>query len=353
MSLSTLPAAPATVDPPAAPIPEEVNFLDALSKRLEEVSTGLAAPAPPDVAPEPKPKVNPDTGALLPDIPKGPLDDLIPKTELTPDDKADYKWKELRESNDAAVARAKDLEAQVEEMRKKVAAYDIETTEEFKSKVQGSFDRIQGLADKIASSYDAEKNDVYAAITEKNRRKQSEMIQDISEGWPERDRQELYSLARSYEDTLAVRDEMRTNADQALKTLREEDARRAEGQSEARKAQLKASDQKVFDLLKSRLSILSGDQGEALSNSLRERAASSDVTSDPDKLVLASYATLLLPEYAAAHSSLLKEVKELKDALQGLGKAIPGTGHQPGTPAPVEEGLSLVEALNRRVASGR
>lgn len=338
--------------PEPAPPSESGDLLDRLDSRLGSITDKQDDKAEPEPEPKSEPTgINPDTGKPVPDEVIKPEDR---ESEPEPTPKADYKWAEMRKENESYKTQVQDMETKMSEMQKRLAAFDVESTEEYQSRVTQPAQQLQSTVERMAEDYGVNPKEILDAITAPNRRQQSEMLESVAEDWPTRDKNKLFNLADQYEGILEVQKGLRENASEAMAALQKDQESRSQAMTADRKANYEKARDEILPALTSKLNIFSGDEGEKLQSDLGTIVDSfAGFPSERDE-VMALYAVQLLPEMAKQNSSQALKIQELENTIKQMKGTVPDSrGTAPTEPAaPKDDERGFLEGIESHFRRG-
>lgn len=356
----------ATSPDPFQPMMEGLGFVNKPSEPEAPVSEDPEVKEAPEVKAKPAPKASPaksgdpldeldeedeeDSKAKLPidDIdeeedepeedPKGkkPKDQLIRERrieELTKEIKNTYKPKlqEAEETLRQKEARIQELEGfqdELEQLRKTKAEYEaemsvvrLEKTDVFRKAVSEPLDNIEKEARAIADAYGIDEGKLWQAFGATQEVERRKLLKEATSGL-DIDPDDAFQLRKLISDAQPVfqkRDELYSNADQALKEL--EAQREGDGRAQAaERAKLRESaTELVVDRINKKLPFL-----EEIINKSSENVKAMDITTlDPEKQAYYALAGESFPKIAKEIIALRKERDSLLDDLEGYKKATP------------------------------
>lgn len=347
------------------------DFAAELTQDLPVQKPGDPPPVSTD-EPEPEPAV---TDEPEPE-PAKTDDEEIPEPPQNASKKARESWDQLRArgdrykqestSKDTVIAekdgRITTLEAENAELRSKAAkvpeyeeklkAFDeyeaelsvtrIEATQEYKKAIVEPFKVLDNAIDTLVKSNEGTDSDaVLRMVQESDLAKQRAAFKELTAGWDEVDRGELWGMVKDARVLFDKQDQMRSNAAAAAKE-REEMAGKAEAaRKEAAQREFKTASTDAVKSLREKIPfipIADGETEEDRFTRLADRLTSVDFDSQtPRGKAFAAAAALELPNLIKSIAKLKAENAELIERIGKANKAKPSTG-TPKVEAPAAAG---------------
>jgi len=321
------------------------------------------SPTPPaDPAPAADPAPVDDSGVETPlselggdtkaDEPKAdlPLDEEPPGPVKTPE--AKYKWGELRKKADeydtltqktlpqkekelaelkAKVAELSSIpdqyrkqieekEAAIAEYEKKVAAYDIQSSKQYREQVLEPMGRLGDEIGNLARHYEADIGQIEAAMAIIDPVAQEKRLMEIAEGWHPRHQNKLFDLAEKTIQLYSTAEQLEANAIEARKEL--ESARELETRKQQEES-LKAIQTSAEAVKKQMLAKVPVLKDEAVQQKVF--AAELD-PKDPVRKAYNAYAGEALPAVLKELAARDARIRELEQAAQARASVQPRPG---------------------------
>jgi len=349
--------------PAAAPEPDFMN--DFVSSLVSEDSTPAPTPTPAAEVPDPNPEPAEDELGLdkpVEETPEPPAEPE-PEPEIPEVPKSRKDWDILRASRDGHKKTAdeskvaiqakeqtiQELTTQLEELKtkaselpelqeklkvfdsyeKELAVTRLEATREYKETILAPLDAIALSAEELAKANDSEADKVYDMLKEPDAAEQRKAFKELTSGWDEIDRNELWDMTKDARTVLDKQDSMRQNAaaaareQQALATERE-----ATEKAESRKQFITAS-KDVVKGLKEQIPFIPLAEGETIDDrftSLEAKLANVDLDTQSAKgKAFAAATAVIYPQMVKTIQKLQEENATLKSRVQSDNSSKPKT----------------------------
>lgn len=209
----------------------------------------------------------------------------------------------------------------------KLAAFDVVHTPEYKEKVTEPMNRLWAATTQLAKSFETDPKQVAQAIAETDIRRQSELIDELTDGWPSRSKRVLDNMIDAYNSAQEARSALEEKAFELVKKYRSETSAFS-ATSKHSEQDLKEAEEKVFAALSKRIPLFKGDDGAKLAEEVRKAAGESDIFRTPQTVALAPYAVILLPKLLKANAELKQQLEGTKGTVEKLQSSTPGAGRE-------------------------
>lgn len=245
--------------------------------------------------------------------------------------------------SDPAVKERDELKKWKAEMEPVIARVAYEKTEAYKNTIGIPMQQIGATAKEIASQYSIEEGKMYDAMTEPDRKRQAEMLEEISTDMNGLDKQELLGLANQLRRLYVQKDQMAEQAAAAYQeALAQETAAKEKSVLERRAAEMRA----VVELKPkltgvAKVLAANGETPEAYVDRLTSEANTVPFDEqEPGQKAYLNMAGLILRDMAPAYKNALAKVASLEKQLAAYAGATPrvngGTVNPAGGAAPTD-----------------
>jgi len=253
------------------------------------------------------------------------------------------------EELNAAIAQK---EAVLAETSKKLAFYDVTETPEYQAAVTRPTQIIRSKIEGIAARYELDPAQLVAAVTEKNPRTQAELLSDLASGMSDFDKNKFYQIPDDWATIVETENSLRDNAVAAWEEVR---ANRTKEQEEAKSKmtqERKQLGEQVWAKLNEKVPALKDLNADTLKATFD--ATDFDSLKPVDKVASLAAAVTFAPVIQKLMSEAkTKDAKiaELESSLKKYIGTSPGAGGgaTADTSDAVDEGLSFLDALERRM----
>jgi uncharacterized coiled-coil protein SlyX len=253
------------------------------------------------------------------------------------------------EELNAAIAQK---EAVLAETSKKLAFYDVTETPEYQAAVTRPTQIIRSKIEGIAARYELDPAQLVAAVTEKNPRTQAELLSDLASGMSDFDKNKFYQIPDDWATIVETENSLRDNAVAAWEEVR---ANRTKEQEEAKSKmtqERKQLGEQVWAKLNEKVPALKDLNADTLKATFD--ATDFDSLKPVDKVASLAAAVTFAPVIQKLMSEAkTKDAKiaELESSLKKYINTSPGAGGgaTADTSEAVDEGLSFLDALERRM----
>jgi uncharacterized coiled-coil protein SlyX len=253
------------------------------------------------------------------------------------------------EELNAAIAQK---EAVLAETSKKLAFYDVTETPEYQAAVTRPTQIIRSKIEGIAARYELDPAQLVAAVTEKNPRTQAELLSDLASGMSDFDKNKFYQIPDDWATIVETENSLRDNAVAAWEEVR---ANRTKEQEEAKSKmtqERKQLGEQVWAKLNEKVPALKDLNADTLKATFD--ATDFDSLKPVDKVASLAAAVTFAPVIQKLMSEAkTKDAKiaELESSLKKYINTSPGAGGgaTADTSDAVDEGLSFLDALERRM----
>jgi hypothetical protein len=253
------------------------------------------------------------------------------------------------EELNAAIAQK---EAVLAETSKKLAFYDVTETPEYQAAVTRPTQIIRSKIEGIAARYELDPAQLVAAVTEKNPRTQAELLSDLASGMSDFDKNKFYQIPDDWATIVETENSLRDNAVAAWEEVR---ANRTKEQEEAKSRmtqERKQLGEQVWAKLNEKVPALKDLNADTLKATFD--ATDFDSLKPVDKVASLAAAVTFAPVIQKLMSEAkTKDAKiaELESSLKKYINTSPGAGGgaTADTSDAVDEGLSFLDALERRM----
>jgi len=228
------------------------------------------------------------------------------------------------------IAEAEEKAKFVDEAERELSIHKIESSREYKQVVDRPLEAIEVQIVEIAKEYEIEPSDIADAIKEPDRRKRAKLLDEITTGMNQADRDDVHQMARDTREIFDKRDKLR------------ERALEAKGQLDKITAQKEASDKAQFrktysehvgSIMKKLAERIpfeptkDGETAEAFFSGIKDQslAAEFDVA-DPASQATAVAAIFVLPRMIEQTKVLKANLKAAEKRIAEFLSARPGGG---------------------------
>lgn len=256
-----------------------------------------------------------------------------------------------------------DLEAKVDELAKKTAAYeervrlyDVQNSEEFNKLVTEPLSRMDGTLKGYSAKYAVAEAEIKKALLEPDEFKQSDLLTEVTAGFNERDKLRLFNLAEEYAKVSGLKDKLLKDTQTTLQFLEERRRKEREELDAMAKREMDTALKDSWSFISEKLPLLKQEDNEVLVKAVKdvhERSTKIDVVRmAPVERAQMIHRALVLPILAAAYEVQSAELAELKKKQSAVQKATPspvGTGTSVNTSEVSDDGLDFADAIARRM----
>jgi len=358
-----------------------LNLIAEINQDPDVIAANTPAPEPapePDPTPEPEPKPTSDDA---PDAPDTQDDDGDEDDDVSPDmpakageafkaikgelkelkgtlSKKDEELAELRALADSKDTALKELASKIgadpdtiadaiADLTKKASVIDLEGTREYREAVTAPMEAALRSVRRVAESYDLDENKLIAALHEPSRRKQSEMLDELTADLPQRDASMIFRAAEDVELVLEKKRELEESAETNLSQIRASMAANEEAAQKKRAESVLGHANQISGQLKEKLPGFE----DAISDALKKARTELSTGIKDSTLAYAAVSGFLIPDIFAKYQEAEKQVKELQATVERYTKASPSGGRPSGDKPsldsrPLAERLSAVEGVN-------
>lgn len=340
-----------TPETPAAPeTPETPETPEEPAKAEPETPETPAKTDEEEIPAEPKNRKDWDTLRGSRDRWKQDAEEV--KTVLSTKEQTIQTLQEELEAFKTKASRLPELEEKLkvlDEYEKELAVTRIEATREYKETIAKPLQDIGQAADTLAKTNDTEPDKVFEMIREADPAKQRAAFKDITSGWDDVDRAELWSMAKDARVILDKQDQMRENASAAAKEQAEIASKREQAEKENFRKEFVASTKDVAKSLREKTPFVPVAEGETEDDryrSLEEKVSAVDFDAQtPRGKAFAAATALLYPQMVKTIQKLQAEAETLRARVktENSGKASVSPSEQ-SRPAS-EEGMDFLAAM--------
>ena len=307
-----------------------------------------------------------------------PAEEAAP-TELKPETKA--RWAELRaeaqklkeiepeyEKLKAEFEKIKEtpnklapeVEAELTELKRFKAAYDVEGTEEYETAVLQPYEANMLKIAEVADFAGVPMDKIEAALKETNtlaRARALRTVFDSNPDGPEISSEEIGIVVRAADDLHAnvfPKDkELRSKALEIKSALKGQQETMTAKQREAQEASLTTATSELYNIMESKLKPMGIFSNQEFTAALKA-ARPADPTKEPMSAAKQAMSAVMLPQLVTKYNEIATQLKEAKAALKARGEAGAGpgeSGRQTEAKKGVEpdEGRSLMSSLDALV----
>lgn len=376
---------PSTQSQPSTPAPQGPSNGADLMANLSNLgpkpgSTPAPAPKQPDPQKQEAKKPAPDTNkpaeikkpsdawemeAVSLEEPKQeikPAEEAAP-TELKPETKA--RWAELRAEaqklkeiepeyeklkaeyeklKDTPTKLAPEIEAELTELKRFKAAYDVEGTEEYKTAVLQPYEANMLKIAEVADFAGVPMDKIEAALKETNtlaRARALRTVFDSNPDGPEISSEEIGIVVRAADDLHAnvfPKDkELRSKALEIKSALKGQQETMTAKQREAQEASLTTATSELYNIMESKLKPMGIFSNQEFTAALKA-ARPADPTKEPMSAAKQAMSAVVLPQLVTKYNEIATQLKEAKAALKARGEAGAGPGES-GRQAEAKKGV--------------
>lgn len=296
--------------------------------------------------------------------------------ELKPE--AQTKWKELKSKateldhikpefeklkaeyeklKDTPTKLAPEIEAELTELKRFKAAYDVEGTEEYKTAVLQPYEANMSKIAEVADFAGVPMDKIEAALKETNtlaRARALRTVFDSNPDGPEISSEEIGIVVRAADDLHASvfpKDkELRSKALEIKSALKGQQETMTAKQREAQEASLTTATSELYNIMESKLKPMGIFSNQEFTAALKA-ARPADPTKEPMSAAKQAMSAVMLPQLVTKYNEIATQLKEAKAALKARGEAGAGPGDGGRQEAPkrtdeLDDGRSLMSGLD-------
>ena len=243
------------------------------------------------------------------------------------------------------------IERRAKELSAKAAVVDLESTPEYQKSVVEPEKTVRNSLKRVIDAYELDDQALQEALRETDRRKQTEMIEELVGDMPQRDQRVVWSSLDDLSLIEAKRAELRTQANEALEQIRQEQQQQAQVMSAQRAREIVQHTRTFAESLKRDFPGLA----ESVENQVDVVVQELQQGVNTQVQAYTALAGLMLPTLKGELSKRDKQIAELTKTVESYKKSTPGA--RPGNardakPEAAEENLTFMERLERQL-SGR
>lgn len=252
---------------------------------------------------------------------------------------------------------APEVEAELTELKRFKAAYDVENTEEYKTAVLQPYESNMAKIAEVADFAGVPMDKIEAALKEVNtlaRARALKAVFDSNPDGPEISSEEIGIVVRAADDLHAnvfPKDkELRAKALEIQSAMKGQQETMTAKQREAQEAAITTATTELYGIMESKLKPMGIFNNQELVESLKS-ARPADPTKEPMVAASQAMSAKLVPILVGKYNELAIQLKEAKAALKARGEAGAGPGDA-GRPSEIkktvepDEGRSLSSGLD-------
>jgi uncharacterized protein with HEPN domain len=220
-------------------------------------------------------------------------------------------------------ARLPELEEKLkdlDEMEKELSITRLEATREYRDTILKPLQVIGEQAEVLANSNESEKERVYEMLRESDPVKQRAAFKELTLGWDEVDRSELWGMTKDARVILDKQDSMRTNASAAAKEQQTLAESRQKAEKEAFTKEFITSTKDVVKSLREKTPFVPLAEGELEDDryaSLEQKVAAVDFDAQPVRAKAFAAATAVMyPQMVKTMAKMQAEIDSLKSRVK-------------------------------------
>ena len=246
------------------------------------------------------------------------------------------------------------LQKQLDEYKQKEVLSDLENSALFAEQVRDPINKILDSAVALGEKVGVDENDLYKVFGAADEDAQEELISELFIDASDRDRAQLYRLLEDMKPLVERRTQLFEHAEEASKEAQLLEEQRAKFQA-AERAKLRQNvARNVVERITQKLPFLSDLEG--VDPEQLQKAAAEPDPRDIHEVDFAYFVASgkLLPAVAKQVAMLTKErdtlIKQLSEYEQASPAAGGGNGGSGSSRSTADEGLSVADAINRRMS---
>ena len=250
------------------------------------------------------------------------------------------------------VAQLPELQEKLKDLdsyEKELSVTRLEATREYKETILRPLQVIGEQAAILATANETEEDEVFTMLREPDPAIQRAKLKEITAGWDEMDRAELWNMTKDARVVLDKQDSMRENAAAAAKEQQTLAAQReTEEKAEARK-QYNAEAKEIVKSLKEKTPFIALADGETVEDRfllLAARVAEVDLDTQSQKgKAFAAATAVLYPQMVKTIQKLQEENDTLKSRVKDKSSAKPNVSPSDQTRPPAADSEDFLSAL--------
>ena len=319
-----------TADAPAVETPPVETPAATETTEADELDLGLDEPEKPETPAEEAPAAEEE---VIPEVPKNRKDwDILRASRDRHKQSADEVTTILKTKDQTIELLNTQLQelqtkaAQLPELQEKLKDFDVyekelavtrlEATREYRETILRPLEVIGEQAAILAKSNETEEDRVYAMLREPDPVAQRAALKDITSGWDEMDRAELWNMTKDARVVLDKQDSLRENASAAAKEQQTLAAERERTEKEASRKEFTTQAKTVIGALKDKTPFIPLADGETADDrylALEAKVSEVDFDSQsPRAKAFAAATAVLYPQMVKTLQKLQEEVTTLK-----------------------------------------
>lgn len=248
-------------------------------------------------------------------------------------------------------AEADGLRQRMEELSNQSAKIRVETSDEYVKQVKKPVSDLFAKAEEMAKSYEGDVDLLWSIVTERDRRKQNEMIKEHLGEFSDFDRSEVFGMSRDFNKYLGVREEMLSDAETHIQKIEADRIAQTEKALQDHKRMVQTYQREIWSKYRDVIPGFVDENGRetAQFKSLMNRAMSLDFSkAKPRDQAFAAFSGVVLKHMAEQMNEYRMRLAEYESGDERDVKARPNTGDSVSSSKasrPSSEGKSFVESF--------
>jgi hypothetical protein len=226
-------------------------------------------------------------------------------------------------------AEADGLRQRMEELAIQSAKIKVETSDEFDKEVRKPVDDLYVKAEELAGLYEGDPKLLWAIVTERDRKKQNDLIKEHLGEFSDFDRSEVYRMSQDFSGLLIRRQAMLDEADKYIQKIEADKVKQTEIALEEHKKTVQTFQRDIWRKYKDVIPGFTDDDGKETPEfrALMNRSMSLDFSrATPRDQAFAAFSGVILKHMVGQVNALRRQLAEYEAGDERAIKARPGTG---------------------------
>lgn len=228
-----------------------------------------------------------------------------------------------------------------DELEKQVAMLDVRKTEAYKKAITEPLEALDGSVKALAKSNETEVNALYKALNEPDLAEQRVALKELTAGWDEIEKMELWDIAKNVRAIYSKQDEMEQNAHAAAKEAEQLSQVEREKQKAAFQKEFSTAAESILGDFKEKAPFVPLRDGETVDRrfaAIAEKLKQVDFDSaNAREKAYAAASALMLPQANLTIAKLQKEKAALEARLDKKQQTKPGAAPKEKKPEAKEK----------------
>ena len=221
------------------------------------------------------------------------------------------------------------LRQRMEELATQSAKIKVETSDEFDRDVRKPVDGLYAKAEELAALYEGDAQLLWGIVTERDRKKQNELIKEHLGEFSDFDKSEVYRMSQDFSGLLNKRQEMLQDADRYIQKIEADRIVKTEQALQESRKMVQTHLKSIWDKYKETIPGLLDENGKETEvlKSMRNRTMSLDFSKAGVRdMALAAFSGVMVKHLAGEINGLRRQIAEYEAGDEKALKGRPGTG---------------------------